>query len=183
MSVLFRMRCVGLLVLLSGLFPAAGMAADASQGGFSIDASGEVVYCDAQWNGDLEALAEVLNAGIGVSMHWEISVARVRQYWLDKDIAEIEFDRSVRPDLLTRNWLLEDSASGIAWYTGSLSEAVAFLTRIDRFPVLDRSLLEPGALYVLSIAIDKRESGMDDTWWSRFWKQSSLEMQQEFSLP
>ncbi len=162
---------------------AVGQATASAAGGFGIDISEDVVYCDAQWNGDVQALAQALEAGIEISLHWEIGVSRVRRYWLDKDIAEIEFDRRVRPDLLTRNWMLEDSASGISWYTASLSEAVAFLTRIDHFPVLDRSLLAPGELYILRISIDKLESGMDDSWWSRFWKQSSLQMQQEFSLP
>ncbi len=163
------------------LYAAVGDARAAA--GFSIEIGPQVVYCAAQWNGDHTSLRRSLEAGIEVSMVWRISVARVRNYWLNDEIADIEFSRHVRADLLARTWLLEDSASGITRTTSSPDEAMAFLTRIQHYPVLDRALLSDGELYVLTVAIERQDGAMGEAWWSRFWKQTTLQMQQEFSIP
>jgi len=160
-----------------------GSASAGEQTGFSIQTNGPVIYCAAQWNGDRESLALALQAGISLSLNWHIKVARVRNYWLNKNIAEIAFVRHVHPDLLARNWLLEDSASGISRRAYSLDDAVTFLTDIRDFPVLDKSLLTSGEVYQLTLSIEKQEGEMGEAWWADFWKQSSMRMQQEFALP
>ncbi|HKI60886.1 MAG TPA: DUF4390 domain-containing protein [Mariprofundaceae bacterium] len=158
-------------------------ACAAEQAGFSIQIHEPVIYCAAQWNGDRKSLALALKSGIEISFNWDIKVSRVRSYWLNKSIAEISFVRRVHPDLLARTWLLEDSASGISRRVYSLADAIDFLTGIHDFPVLDKSLLTSGEMYQLTLSIEKHEGEMDEAWWSHFWRQSTMQMQQEFSLP
>jgi len=153
------------------------------QTGFSIETDQQVIYCAAQWNGNRESLARALKSGIDISFKWHIEVARNRSYWINESVAAIEFSRHVHPDLLTRQLLLEDSASGISRRAQSLDEAIDFLTHVEHFPVLDKSLLAPDELYELAIVIEKQEGHMGQTWWARFWKQSAMHLQQEFSLP
>jgi len=179
--VLFPAACFGAAVLALWFISTSAQAEPES--GFAIDTSRQVVYCAAQWNGNREALVEALEAGAEVTLNWRIRVARVRDYWLNENVAEITFSRRVQPDLLARNWLLEDSASGISRHVFTLAEAIDFLTSIKAFPVLDKTLLSSGEVYELTIAIEKQEGAMAEAWWARFWKKSALQMQQEFSLP
>jgi len=177
----YAVSLLGIAWLLLCVFQGAARAGE--QAGFSIQVHEPVIYCAAQWNGDRESLALALKSGIELEFNWDIKVSRVRSYWLNKSIAEVAFVRRVHPDLLARNWLLEDSASGISRRAYSLNDAIDFLTGIRDFPVLDKSLLTSGELYELTLSIEKHEGEMDEAWWSHFWRQSTMQMQQEFSLP
>lgn len=160
-----------------------GAAFAAEQTGLSIDTHQQVIYCAVQWSGDRDRVVQALQAGVNLSFNWTIQVSRVRDYWMNDGIAKITFSRRVQPDLLTRTWLLEDSASGISRRALSLSDAVDFLTTIREFPVLDKALLASGETYEMTVSAEKIEGEMGQTWWSRLWKQSVMQMQLEFSLP
>lgn len=173
-----------------GLFAATAQADAAGrqplperQSGLSVALGEELVYCDAVWRADDEELARALREGMEVALVWTIRVSRLRDWWLDDEVAEVRVERRVSPDLLTGEFLLQDRNSGIARRVRDPEEALAFLTRLRRFPVLDRALIEAGNAYEMTISIEERIGGMADSWWSRLWRGETAGMRQEFRLP
>jgi len=155
----------------------------AESGGMQIRMDQKVVYCAARVDLPDETFSEAMKDGVDVATEWHIQVGRVREYWLDESIADITVIRRARPDLLTRSWLLSDSSSGISRRVYRLQDAIAFLSTLENFPVLDRSLLTAGASYRMSVRLDVHAGGIDDAWWANLLRPAAAEMQQDFSLP
>lgn len=172
-----------LLLLMLACMLAGTPASAAESAAVHIDLDSDVVNCDAQWPGDQESLAETLKSGIAVTFVWEINVDQVNRYWLNKNIASIKVTRRVKPDLLSHTLLLEDETAGISRRVISLDEAVQFLSSLQNFPVLDRSLLAPQTTYRMSVDIQKHEGEMDRGWWSRMMHSDDFSMSLEFQLP
>lgn len=171
-----------LLLLASAMLPAVHLCAEET-GHLQIEPDQQVVYCEAQWPGAGESLTQALQSGIAVTLVWHVQVSEIQKYWLNKNIADIKVSRRVIPDLLSRTWLLEDETSGISRQTSSLEEAVQFLTRLEHFPVLDRSLLTAGTQYRISVAIEEFEGEIKEDWWVALWNPGQFRLEKDFSLP
>jgi hypothetical protein len=148
-----------------------------------LDLNQQVIYCAVEWQGDRESLSQALQSGISVTFVWRVQVKKVRDYWLNETIANIQVSRRVLPDLLSRNWVLEDEASGISRRVASLAEAIRFLTRLEHFPVLDRSLLAVATPYRISISVAEQEGEINKAWWATLWKSVQFSTEKDFSLP
>jgi len=147
-----------------------------------LDLSGKVIACDARASFDAERIERVLREGTEVGVDWEIEVAAVRRYWLDSTQAEVTVERRVRPDLVSRSWLLMDMTTGITRRVFDVREAVWFLTRLNHFPVLDRSLLEAGRPYRMIVEVSKAEGDADRGWLATWLGRGSLKGEIGFSL-
>nr|WP_232710323.1 DUF4390 domain-containing protein [Mariprofundus aestuarium] len=143
----------------------------------------KVIYCAASLKNSDDVFSHALNDGISVATVWDVQVDRARDYWLNKSIAEVTVTHRVVPDLLSRSWLLEDQASGISLRVYSVSEAVRFLSSLEYFPVLDRSLLVSAAPYVMHASVVLYIGEVNETWWGNLLKSEQASMQQEFTLP
>ncbi len=176
-----------LLVLagLTGPFGGVALAEDAGdrQSEIAVTIGKELVLCDAVWRADEAGLARALREGMSVTLAWTVRIEARRDWWLDEEVGEVRIARRVSPDLLTGEFILHDLNSGIERRVRDIGLALAFLTRLRRFPVLDRSLLESGRAYEMIVSIDERIGGMADSWWSRLWRGAVAEMRQEFRLP
>ncbi len=160
-----------------------GHAGASESGDLQLDLNQQVIYCAVEWQGDRESLSQALQAGIGITFVWQVQVKKVQDYWPNKTIADIQVSRRVLPDLLSRNWVLEDKASGISRRVSSLPEAIRFLTQLEHFPVLDRSLLDAATLYRISISVAKQEGEINEAWWATLWKPVQFSTEKDFSLP
>ncbi len=164
-----------------------GLAATAmaATGGIALklDVSGKVIACDARADFDAARIARVLDEGTQVGVDWDIEVAAVRRYWLDATLAEVTVKRRVRPDLVSRSWLLMDETTGITRRVFDVREAVRFLVRLDHFPVLDRSLLEHARPYRMTVTARKTEGDAERGWLATWLGRGSLEASAAFSLP
>jgi hypothetical protein len=98
-------------------------------------------------------------------------------------VASVRIERQVVPDLVTRKWMLADLTTGIHRRTGSLDDALAFLTRLQHFPVIDRSLLQPGKNYLLEIQLEEVKGEIERGWWTRLWGNEQTTGTLVFSLP
>jgi len=174
---------LALLLLFASAIALAGHVYAEESSGLKIEIDQQVVYCQAEWPALGGALEQVLQSGIAVTFVWHVQIAEVQEYWLNKSIADIKVSRRVVPDLLSRKWLLEDEASGISRQESSLEAAIQFLTRLEHFPVLDRSLLAANTPYRISIAIEKHEGEINEGWWAALWKPGQFKMVKDFSLP
>lgn len=143
----------------------------------------KVMYCAAQINVADNALLVAIKDGVLVSTEWHIHVSKVRNYWLNKGIADITAIRSAKPDLLTKSWLLTDASSGISRRVYRIEDAIYFLFSLENFPVLDKSLLLPDVPYRISVSVEIHAEGINDAWWANLWHTAAASMQQDFALP
>lgn len=158
-------------------------AACEEKSSIQIDASQAVVYCDVSLNVSSHALEVALQEGSQMTYHWDIIIEEVRGYWLNSDVGQIQFQRQVIPDLVSKQWQLKDSNSGISGTTFSTRRAVDFLTQLKNFPVIDKSLLQSGSAYKLRIKLYVEEGEISEHWWSGAVKLGKTVAVGRFSLP
>jgi len=186
MTPILRMLPKGRVVAAAafGLFLHAGnvLAADPLST-FEVTADEKVIYCSIGPVMAGDRVRQALSEGSAVSFIWEISVTEINDYWVDSNVGTVTIVRQAVPDLISRNWTLIDVSSGISHRTFSLDEAVKFLTRLDRFPALDRSLLSSGVAYSFSIDLRIQEGEFSDAWWSGLFKFSKRIAQEDITLP
>ncbi len=143
----------------------------------------QVVYCSVGWPVGPEHIKDMLQSGIALSVVWKLSVHRFRRYWLDEGIASITVARRVIPDLLSHRWTLEDQAAGISRQVASLDAAVHFLTHLERYPVVDRSLLQQGERYELDVSLQSYEGTSMEKWWNRILQADDFSASASFQEP
>jgi len=127
-----------------------------------------VVHCAAGPVGDARRLRAMLRQGASVTVRWEFTIARVREFWLDDDAGEVVVTRVVKSDLISRSWQLRDLASGVRIETDDPDRAVRFLTMLEDFPLIDRALLLDGATYEVRLKLHVREGDQPQAWWQRW---------------
>ncbi len=173
--------CCAAVTLLALWGPSAAMAA--AQVEVKVDVGEQVVYCDVQLGSDVEGLRAALSEGTPVSITWEIRVTEINSYWLNDDIGTVKLTRRVIPDLISRAWLLLDSSSGITRRVLSIEDAESFLVRLQRFPMVDRSLLKKDERYRLEVELQVQEGLEDKGWFDKWWRVDTVAASLDFVLP
>ncbi|MDQ6967216.1 MAG: DUF4390 domain-containing protein [Mariprofundaceae bacterium] len=148
-----------------------------------IDISQPVIYCDISSDRGLKKLELALKEGSLITYTWEIIIEEKRDYWLNKSIGSVQFSRQVVPDLLSRQWLLKDSNSGITSTTLSTHKAISFLARLKHFPIIDKSLLQPGTSYSIRVKLYVEEGEVSEHWWNAVTKFGKTVAVGSFTLP
>jgi len=173
-----------LFLMLTGILLAAlpNVYADESNS-LKIETDQKVLYCSAQITVPEDTFSLAMDDGIAVTTEWHIQVGKIRKYWLNENIADITVTRRAQPDLLTRSWLLTDTSSGISRRVYQIEDAIHFLSGLEHFPVLDRSLLETNTPYKASISIKIHSGEINTAWWVNVWEPATAAMQQDFFLP
>lgn len=172
-----------LLALLVSMAVCSGVSRAADAASLQVNADEPVVYCDTSIVSGDEMIEHALKDGIQVTAVWDLSVGRVRKYWLNESVAKIQVVRKVVPDLLSKSWHLIDETSGISRRTLDMHAAIRFLTGLDRYPLLDRSLLMKGMPYLLTADLELHIGEVEDAWWSKLWRSEFANLKQEFALP
>jgi len=139
------------------------------------------VVTDAQ----RQRLEQALREGSVISMTWNIDIESVRRYWLNKDTASVSITRRVAPDLVSRTWSLVDVSGGVERRVSDIEAAMVFLTHLDEFPVIDRSLLETDQRYRLLLSLEVRLGRPPDNWFVRWaghwWGYEQIEAALDFT--
>ncbi|PJA32032.1 MAG: DUF4390 domain-containing protein [Zetaproteobacteria bacterium CG_4_9_14_3_um_filter_53_7] len=176
-----RLRFLSVLAVLFLTAPSTVYAEGTGELQVRMDA--QVVYCDASLHKDEKDFVHFLKDGIPVTTVWKIKVSKLREYWLNKKIAEIVVAHRVVPDLLTRSWMLVDEASGISRRVYIAADVYRFLSRLENLSVLDRSLLLEQTPYRMSVSVVIENGEMNDAWWGGLWESADIELNAEFNLP
>jgi len=171
------------LFLPGSILAAQGQVFAAETGTLQVHMDKKVLYCIARIDVASQTFSPVTKDGITMATEWHIKVGRVRNYWLNESIADITVVHRVEPDLLTRSWLLTDASSGISRRVYRTEDAIRFLSSLDHFPLLDRSLLHIDMPYRISAKVEIHSEGISNTWWNNLWQPATAAMQQDFSLP
>lgn len=90
---------------------------------------------------------EALENGVPLTIELKIEVVRSREWLWDEIIADLKQQFRLEYHALSRQYLVTNLNSGEVKSFPSLSSATEFLGRINDFPLLDASLLEPDERY------------------------------------
>lgn len=112
-------------------------AIDAVAQGYTLDADIAIAL-----NPTLE---DALLRGINLYFLLELEVSRPRDWWLDEDIAEATSKMRIYYHLLLRRYVVE---TGYTTKTvATLSEALAYMGRVEGWQVMERGALKTGKRY------------------------------------
>ncbi|MDX8387630.1 MAG: DUF4390 domain-containing protein [Ghiorsea sp.] len=126
-----------------------------------------VVYCDVQTFDQEPFILKVIGGGSPMTVFWQFDVQKHRQTWVDTSVALVRLGRQVIPDLVTKRWLMRDLSGGLVKYTSDIRIAMRFLTEMNHAAVVDVSVLEAEAEYVLETTLYMHEGEWEESgWWS-----------------
>jgi len=148
-----------------------------------ISADQEVIYCTTGPVAITDKVKQALNEGTPVTFSWEIIIDEVNDYWLNDTVGTITLVRQAIPDLISKSWLLTDTSSGISQRVYDVDEVILFLSQLQNFPTLDRSLLASETLYSFRIKLHIHEGELSDSWWSEAIRFGKTVAVKEVSLP
>jgi hypothetical protein len=95
-----------------------------------------------------EKLKEAIISGVPATFTFYISLHRIRNWWLDKKIANITLSHTIKYDNLKKKFTIKRSwKEGEPIVTHSFSQAQKWMTSIDAFPVYPLRKLEKGRQY------------------------------------
>jgi len=126
-----------------------------------------VFYCDLNLRKDVEHIYKTLQQGTSIRFSWNLSIEKHYKYWWNSKFATIQIRRQVVPDLLSRGWALIDQANGISQRVTNIDQAVQFLISFSHVPIVDQSLLDKDASYLLNVELQSYEGSAEenvDSW-------------------
>jgi len=143
----------------------------------------KVIYCSVDRVDISDKAILALNQGTPVTFVWNIIIEEVNDYWLNNTVGEITIARQAIPDLISKSLIISDAKNGISRRVGSIDDAIEFLSGLDRFPILDRSLLEPGVRYNIEVQFHIQEGQFSDAWWSESMRIGTTVAEEGIRLP
>jgi len=167
------------LAVVFGMFFQISIALSAPQlSPMEITYDDKVLYCSVGPVAVSDQVTLALNQGTAVAFSWEIIIEEVNDYWVNNEIGEIVIVRQAIPDLISRSLIITDTKSAISRTVHTIDDATEFISRLDHFPILDRSLLTSGVTYSVRVKLHVHEGELGDSWWAeavRFGKTVALE--------
>lgn len=124
----------------------------------NLDLVDGVYQLNAQFNLHFpKAAREALDSGVPLTIEVEIEVLRARWYWNDR-IARLSQRYKLRFHALTRRYIVNNVNSGAQLTFTTLGDALASLSRLQGFPMLDQRLLPDQGRYLtrLRVSLDFR---------------------------
>ncbi len=143
----------------------------------------KLVYCSVERISISDRAILALNQGTPVTFVWKISIEESRDYWIDKNIGEVTIARQAIPDLISKSLVIADAKNGISRRVHTIDDAIDFLSELNRFPIIDRSLLEKGKRYNIGVEFHIQEGQFSDTWWSEATRINTDIAEEEIELP
>jgi len=186
MSLAFRVfpKFVAALAVLLGMFFQTNTAISAPLlSPMEISYDEKVLYCSV---GPVEVSDQVilaLNQGTPITFSWEIIIEKINDYWVNDTIGEILVVRQAVPDLISKNLAITDTKSAISRRVHTIDEATAFLSKLNNFPILDRSLLSSGVAYNIRAKLHVHEGKLSDSWWAESLRLGKTVALEDITLP
>lgn len=137
--------------------PAAGRTQEPDPGRFEVRAA-STELADGVWH--LNARVEyrlsddtraALESGVPLTIRLEVELLRNRRWWMDAEQAALRQTYQLEYHALSERYLIRNLNSGEQISFATLFSALNFLGRIQDLPVIDASLLEPDADYIVQI--------------------------------
>ena len=111
-----------------------------------------------------------IEAGLTLRLAYEIEIARVRRFLPDEGVAKLVQSYELSYHALSQRYLLRNVNTGEQCDYGTLQAALDRLAEVRGLPLLDASLLEPGADYEFRVrAVLTLHTAPDTLGWLLFW--------------
>lgn len=137
--------------------------------------NGTVHFLDAEFEINLPAyIASAFEKGFDLPLVIEIVVARYRGYWFNAEVVKIRQQYLLQYHAIIDSVTLINVNSGSRQHFLSLKEALAYLSKLRNFPLLDNNSLKQDTHYQATIkfGIDVAELPIplkSSSWWENDW--------------
>lgn len=96
---------------------------------------------------------EALHSGVPLTIRLDVEMAYRRRWWADADVAELRQRYQLDYHALSERYVVTNLNSRDRSSFPTLFGALNHLGRIERLPVIDAALLEPGRTYDLRLRV------------------------------
>ena len=152
-ALLFRLLLAALAALWLAVWTPAAGAAEIEARSATLVAGEDTLSLNAEFRIDLgPVLEDVVAHGVPLYFIAEFELTRPRWYWLNETLADKSRQYRLSYHALTRQYRLS-SGGALFQNFSSLPEALAILSRVRSWSVVERSQLKPGETYQAAVRL------------------------------
>jgi hypothetical protein len=123
------------------------------------------------------AIRKALQDGVTLTFDLEVKVDHVRHLWFDANIVDLTLQRELAYHVVTDQFVVRDVRSGDEKSFDTLKEALAYLGRVDSWPILVEPQLD-GGRYMISVRAGVRRGKLPSSlrallFWTDDWQRVS----------
>ena len=123
------------------------------------------------------AIQKALQDGVTLTFDLEARVDRVRHLWFDSNIVDLTFQRELAYHVVTDRFVVRDVRSGDERSFDTLKGALAYLGKVDGWPILVEPQLD-GGRYIISVRAGVRRGKLPASlrallFWTDDWQRVS----------
>jgi hypothetical protein len=123
------------------------------------------------------AIQKALQDGVTLTFDLEAKVDRVRHLWFDANVVDVTLQRELAYHVVTDQFVVRDVRSGNETSFDTLKEALAYLGKVDRWPILVEPQLD-GGRYIISVRAGVRRGRLPSSlrallFWTDDWQRVS----------
>jgi hypothetical protein len=123
------------------------------------------------------AIREALQDGVTLTFDVEARVDRVRHFWFDANVVDLTLRRELAYHVVTDRFVVRDVRSGGQKSFATLQEALAYLGKVDSWPILVEPQLD-GGRYIISVRAGVRRGKLPASlrallFWTDDWQRVS----------
>jgi Domain of unknown function (DUF4390) len=123
------------------------------------------------------AIREALQDGVTLTFDVEARVDRVRHLWFDSNVVDLTLRRELAYHVITDRFVVRDVRSGDQQSFDTLQDALAYLGKVDNWPILVEPQLD-GGRYIISVRAGVRRGKLPASlrallFWTDDWQRVS----------
>jgi len=123
------------------------------------------------------AIREALQDGVTLTFDLEARVDRVRHLWFNSNVIDLTLRRELAYHVITDRFVVRDVRSGEQKSFETLQEALAYLGKVDSWPILVEPQLD-GGRYIISVRAGVRRGKLPSSlrallFWTDDWQRVS----------
>jgi hypothetical protein len=123
------------------------------------------------------AIKEALQDGVTLTFDVEARVDRVRHLWFDSNVVDLTLRRELAYHVITDRFVVRDVRSGDQQSFDTLQDALAYLGKVDNWPILVEPQLD-GGRYIISVRAGVRRGKLPASlrallFWTDDWQRVS----------
>jgi len=123
------------------------------------------------------AIREALQDGVTLTFDVEARVDKVRHLWFDSNVVDLTLRRELAYHVVTDRFVVRDVRSGDQESFDTLKEALAYLGKVDSWPILVEPQLD-GGRYIISVRAGVRRGKLPASlrallFWTDDWQRVS----------
>ena len=123
------------------------------------------------------AISEALQDGVTLSFDVEAKVDRVRHLWFNANVVDLTLRRELAYHVVTDRFVVRDVSSGDQKSFDTLKEALAYLGKVEGWPILVEPQLD-GGRYIISVRAGVRRGKLPASlrallFWTDDWQRVS----------